>query len=136
MNTTSQNKFNHEPIEFLLSDFNQSFEQSRYYDSQIVNIFKFLATFYTTIAGITIGLYQYSVDHNIHITCGLVCGLIIALFFGLAMFSLVVRNRLYFVVCMRYINEQRQLFLSFNPMGFKIKQNIIRIIQHLLFLTI
>lgn len=49
-------------VNFLERDFNQCFEQIRYYDSQIVNIFKHLITFYTTIAGISIGLFQFKLS--------------------------------------------------------------------------
>jgi ABC-type branched-subunit amino acid transport system permease subunit len=107
--------------DFLQNDFNQCFEQARYYDGQIVDIFKFLAGFYTTVAGIAIGLYQYALDKNIDLSISLAIGLGVALIFGLCMFFLMVRNRVYFVYCMRYINEQRGLFLSTKPHGFENK---------------
>lgn len=107
--------------EFLQNDFNQCFEQVRYYDGQIVDVFKFLAGFYTTVAAIAIGLYQYAMDKSIDLSIALISGLAVALIFGLCMFFLMVRNRVYFVFCMRYINEQRALFLSVNPHGFENK---------------
>lgn len=121
MSNNDDAKIPHEAIDFSISDFNQCFEQARYYDTQIVDIFKFLATYYTTVAGIAIGLYQYASEKNINIHEALICGLIIALIFGICMFFLIVRNRVYFVFCMRYINEHRKNFLSFKPLGFENK---------------
>ena len=105
----------------LESDFNQCFEQMRYYDAQIVGIFKFLATFYTTISGVSIGLYKYSLTIGIDLSAYIAISLCIALVFGLAMYFLIVRNRVYFVCCARYINEQRDVFLSVKPLGFENK---------------
>ena len=51
-------------VNFIENDFNQCFEQVRHYDSQIFNIFKYLATFYTTVAGGAVGLYQFSIEKN------------------------------------------------------------------------
>lgn len=57
MGNNNQNELKDAARNFLENDFNQCFEQVRHYDTQIVDIFKFLATFYTTVAGIAIGLY-------------------------------------------------------------------------------
>lgn len=106
-------------LAFLQSDFDRCFEQARYYDSQSVDIFKFLATFFTVVAGGGIGLYEFAVEKHVDLTFAIVTGFLIALFFGLGLFGLVVRNRVYFVGCMRYINEQRQVFLALKPLGFR-----------------
>lgn len=118
MNEINTAKFQDASISFLENDFNQCFEQVRYYDTQIVDIFKFLATFYTTVASIAIGLYQLSIEKNLALTPGLISGLSVAFLFGVCMFFLIVRNRVYFVFCMRYVNEQRGFFLSCKPVGF------------------
>lgn len=119
MNEINTAKFQDASISFLENDFNQCFEQVRYYDTQIVDIFKFLATFYTTVAGIAIGLYQLSIEKHLALTPGLISGLSVAFLFGVCMFFLIVRNRVYFVFCMRYVNEQRGFFLSCKPVGFE-----------------
>lgn len=108
-------------VNFLENDFNQCFDQARYYDSQIVDIFKYVATFYTTVATAAIGLFQFSIEKNFDIHTALLVGLSISLLFGISMFPLIVRNRVYFVFCMRYINEQREFFLSTKPLGFENK---------------
>ncbi|MBL7196395.1 MAG: hypothetical protein ISS64_08915 [Desulfobacterales bacterium] len=111
-------------VSFLEHDFNQCFEQVRYYDAQIVDIFKFLATFYTTVAGIAVGLYQFSIEKKLDLVPGLISGLSVAFLFGVCMFFLIVRNRVYFVFCMRYINEHRDFFLSAKPLGFENKSRM------------
>ncbi|MFA5035426.1 MAG: hypothetical protein WC500_06580 [Candidatus Margulisiibacteriota bacterium] len=121
MSNDNMRKLQEEGISFLANDFNQCFEQARYYDAQIVDIFKYLATFYTTIAGLAIGLYQLK---GMTLSPALISGLTVALSFGLCMFYLIVRNRVYFVFCMRYINEQRGMFLSCKPLGFENKSKM------------
>lgn len=106
-------------LAFLQADFDRVFEQARYYDSQSVDIFKFLATFFTLIAGGGIGLFEFAVEKHVDLTFAIVAGFLIALFFGLGLFGLVVRNRVYFVGCMRYLNEQRHTFLALKPLGFR-----------------
>ncbi|MEW6515545.1 MAG: hypothetical protein AB1439_01390 [candidate division FCPU426 bacterium] len=106
-------------LKFLQADFDRCFEQARHYDSQSVDIFKFLATFFTVIAGGGIGLFEFAVEKHVDLTLAIVAGFLIALCFGLGLFGLVVRNRVYFVGCMRYLNEQRRLFLDMKPLGFR-----------------
>lgn len=118
------NKLQEASARFLDNDFNQCFAQVRYYDAQIVDIFKFLATFYTTVAGIAIGLYKLSTEKNLDLDTGLISGLSVAFVFGICMFFLIIRNRVYFVFCMRYINEHRELFLSSKPLGFENKSKM------------
>ncbi len=43
---------------FLARDFNQCFEQMRYYDGQLWDICKFAFTAYTVLIGVAVGLYQ------------------------------------------------------------------------------
>lgn len=124
MNDKINDKLQEISASFLENDFNQCFEQVRYYDAQIVDILKFSATFYTTVVGIAIGLYQFSIEKNLDFIYGLICTLSVAFLFGVCMFFLIVRNRVYFVFCMRYINEHRDLFLSVNPLGFENKSRM------------
>ncbi len=119
-NTTQQNSDNSkEATKFLQNDFNQCFNHMRHYDDQIVGIFKFLATFYTTILGLGSGLYQFFKKESINLTYPLIIGLTVGFIFGGIMYYFILRNHFYFVHCTRYINEQRHSFLSFNPLGFQ-----------------
>jgi len=107
-----------EALKFLDRDFNQCFQQMRHYDSQIFEICKFSFTAYTAIIAVALGLYQFSGKEQVDfsITIGAILG--VGSLFGFFLFALTVRNRVYFVQVARYINEQRDLFLSLRPLGF------------------
>ncbi len=107
-----------EALKFLQSDFNQCFEQMRYYDSQIFNILKFMFTGYSALIGISLGFYKFGLEKEIDLSIPIISALSIGLILGFFMFALTVRNRIYFVLVSRYINEQRGFFLQFKPLGF------------------
>lgn len=113
-----------EALKFLDRDFNQSFQQMRYYDAQIFDILKFMFTAYTLLIGGAIGLYQFGLKENKDISTPAIAALAVGLVLGLFMFALIVRNRVYFVQVARYINEQRGFFLAFKPMGFENKSQM------------
>lgn len=108
-----------EALKFLERDFNQCFQQMRHYDSQIFDILKFMFTAYTALIGVALGLYQFGVKEKIYLIPPTIAALIIGLVLGAFMFYLVLINRAYYVRVARYINEQRNLFLAFKPLGFK-----------------
>jgi hypothetical protein len=104
---------------FLDRDFNQCFTQMRHYDGQILDIVKFTFTTYTAILGITIGLYQFSTKEDVNLIPVGTAITLVGFLFGVVMTTLIVRNRVYFVVVARYINEHRRLFLQKKPFGFE-----------------
>lgn len=104
---------------FLERDFNQCFTQMRHYDGQIVEIVKFTFTAYTALIGVAVGLYQFSKKESVDLIPVAQAILFIGFFFGLFMLLLATRNRVYFVVLARYINEHRRLFLKNQPLGFQ-----------------
>lgn len=106
-----------EALKFLERDFNQCFQQMRHYDSQIFDILKFMFTAYTVLIGAALGLFKANLQVNLIVP--IVISLIIGLVLGAFMFYLVLINRSYYVRVARYINEQRNLFLSFKPLGFE-----------------
>jgi len=111
-------------LKFLERDFNQCFEQMRHYDSQIFNILKFLFTGYTFLIGIVLTLYQLSFTEGIDLCLPIIIVLSIGLIIGIFMFAVVIRSRVYFIKVTRYINEHREFFLKFKPMGFKNKSSM------------
>ncbi|AKB56851.1 hypothetical protein [Methanosarcina barkeri] len=117
-NITEQEK---EALKFLEQDFNQCFQQMRYYDSQIFEILKFMFTSYSILISVSIGLYQFGITQQINLTHPLIAAISIGLIFGTFMFLTAIRNRVYFVHVARYVNEQRNFFLKFKPMGFENK---------------
>lgn len=113
-----------EALKFLERDFNQNFQQMRHYDAQIFDIIKFMFTAYSALIGVAIGLYQFGLKENYDFSASAIAALGVGLVLGLFMFALIVRNRVYFVQVVRYINEQRGFFLAFKPMGFKNKSKM------------
>lgn len=106
-------------VDFLLADFNQSYEQMRHYDGQILEIIKFIFGTYTTLVGTGFALYQFSVIQKMDFHFAASVALIIGVVIGLLLFFFVLRNRVYFVCVTRYVNEQRSLFLRTKPLGFE-----------------
>ncbi|MDD5055846.1 MAG: hypothetical protein PHZ00_06300 [Candidatus Peribacteraceae bacterium] len=104
--------------QFLERDFDQCFEQMRHYDGQIWDLFKFTLASYTTILGAAVGLYQYSLENGIDFVPVALVLLVVGFLFGLCMYALVIRNRVYFVCVAKYINEHRGFFLKTKPLGF------------------
>lgn len=108
-----------EAVKFLERDFNQCFSQMRHYDSQFLDICKFMFTSYATLTGVAVGLYQYTIEKGINLIPAATAAIAIGLIIGLFLFSLIIRNRVYYVIVARYINEHRQLFLKNKPLGFE-----------------
>lgn len=110
-----------EAVRFLERDFNQCFQQMRHYDSQIFDILKFMFTAYSVLIGIAIGVYQFGLKENHDLSLAAIAAIITGLILGIFMFALTIRNRVYFVLVTRYINEHREFFLNHYPLGFKNK---------------
>lgn len=113
-----------EALKFLERDFNQCFQQMRHYDSQIFDILKFMFTAYSALIGVAIGLYQFGLKEDIDLSPPAIAALGVGLTLGLFMFALIIRNRVYFVQVVRYVNEHRGFFLKLKPMGFENKSRM------------
>jgi hypothetical protein len=113
-----------EIAKFLDRDFNQCFQQMRYYDGQIVDICKFAFTSYIAVAGGALALYKYGMEKNINYTLPAVAVLCLVAVFGFILLGLVVRNRVYFVLMARYLNEHRAFFLKDKPLEFANKSHM------------
>jgi len=122
----NQNTIEHEKeaLKFLERDFNQCFQQMRHYDTQNFGILRFSFTGYTTLISVGLGLYQFGLKESKNFTLPIIAALSIGFVIGLFMFTLAMRNRIYFVRIARYINEQRGLFLQFKPFGFENKSTM------------
>jgi len=108
-----------EAAKFLDRDFNQCFQQMRHYDSQGVDLCKFAFTAYSAVVGLAFALFRYGVAEKIDYTLPAAVTLCVGLAFGLCFFAMMVRNRVYFVVVARYVNEHRGFFLKSRPLGFE-----------------
>jgi uncharacterized membrane protein YjjB (DUF3815 family) len=103
---------------FLERDFDQCFAQMRHYDSQIWDICRFTFTSYTVLLGVVVGLHQFSIEKDVDLNLVSVCVLAVAICFGVMMYGLAIRNRVYYIIVTRYINEHRMHFLKRKPLGF------------------
>ena len=121
MNTSAEppNESSAEAARFLERDFSECFAQMRHYDGQVWDICKFTFTAYTALLGVAIGLYRYSIDRQTNLAPAAMAALGVGVLLGVVFLSLVVRNRVYFVVVARYINEHRAFFLEHRPLGFE-----------------
>lgn len=108
-----------ETAKFLERDFNQCFQQMRHYDGQIIEIVKFAVTSYAAIAGGALALYKYGLEKKIDFSAPALLLVAVGFLFGVTLLALVVRNRTYFVLVTRYLNEHRAFFLVGKPLGFK-----------------
>ena len=108
-----------EDAKFLERDFNQCFQQMRHYDMQAVDLVKFAFTAYSAVVGLSFALFQYGNAQKTDYTLPAAATLCVGLCFGLCFLAFVVRNRVYFVVVARYINEHRRHFLRNRPLGFE-----------------
>lgn len=104
--------------DFLKSDFAQSFTQMRHYDSQIFGACKFVMVVYSGIVGAAIGIYKYGLEKKIDLQLPAAAMLAIAMVIGLLLFVFVIRNRIYFVKMVHYINEVRYFFYTKGVGGF------------------
>lgn len=127
-NPTSE--FTEHAAKFLERDFNQCFTHLRHYDSLAIGLLKFAFTAYTALIGISVGLFQFSKKEGVDLVPVAMSILAIGFVVGFVMYLLLVRNRVYFVVVARYINEHRNFFLKDKPLGFQNTTGMYVSIQH------
>lgn len=108
-----------EAIDFLEHDFDQCFQQMRHYDSQILDILKFMATVYSILTAVGIGIYENRIQKGDDYSLPICICLGILFCFGVFAYMLTIRNRIYFVHVARYVNEIRGYFLTSITNGFK-----------------
>jgi hypothetical protein len=114
----AENNPSEDHIDFLKSDFAQSFTQMRHYDGQIFEACKFVMVVYSGIAGAALGIHKYGLEKKLELSLPAASMLAIALIIGLLFFVFVIRNRTYFVKMVRYINEVRDFFYRKGVGGF------------------
>lgn len=122
--TKPADEYTKESIAFLGRDYGQIFDQLRYYDTQMWDIFKF--SFGQLIASIAGVWAVFSLAHGENAPVILTANwklvgaviLIISFIFSLLAVQLIMRNRVYFSAAARYINDQRGFFLNGKPLGF------------------
>jgi len=103
---------------FLVRDFHQALAEKRRLEDQVWDTCKFAFAVHSGAIGLSVGLYQYSLDKQLELRAPAIALLSLALLVGLFLLFMMARVRVYFVAASRYINEQRALHLSLQPLGF------------------
>lgn len=120
----SNNDIRENAINFLIQDFTETCWFLRHYDTQMWMICRFVFIVYSVLIGIISWLYEYSSSATFNSTSPSIFILLIGTLIGFIILALMVRNRIYTVVCARYINEYRSLFLNIQDIGFQNKVGI------------
>lgn len=105
--------------EFLNQDFTESYNQLRYYGSNILDSFKFIFTVYISMVGGTITIL--SINAGINLMLLLKTLLIFTFIFGFFIMWYIIELRKYYVKTARYINEIRKTHLTAISQEFKNK---------------
>ncbi len=102
---------NEASIGFLESEYAQCFEQMRHYDTVETSFIGFALTGYVAVVS---GLSALSKYLEAEAYRDIVIGglLLLAFFIGIVVLTLMVRNRVYFVVMARQVNSLRNYFLN------------------------
>ena len=118
-------------IAFLLTDFNKSIDLIQHYDKVGIGILKFTFGMYAAIIGAVITLLK--LDSNIgepnvigDLEKWTATLLFISVFIGWVLEAMFIRNRCYFVLSARYVNEIRKYFIGNNQAGFKNESKMCR----------
>lgn len=105
-------------VDFLKSDFEQCFQQLRYYDEIYYKYIRFLFSGYTAVLSASYALY-ISYKTNSEVVLGITGLLFLSAVIGTLFVALMIRNRVYFVYTARFINEIRNAYLSKQPLKVK-----------------
>jgi len=117
-------EYDKEAISFLGRDYGEAFSQLRAYDAQIWEILKYsFGQLIASIAAVWViftlanGENPPAILSNIWKLVSAII-LMISFAFGVLAIQLILQNRVYFTDVARYINDQREFFLSSKPAGF------------------
>lgn len=107
-------------LSFLLAEYGECFNHMRHYDSMNLSIATFTFTFYSIIATISFGIWEYFKDSNIvHLPLFLGLFLLFNSLSGFLIILTLARNRLYFVKVARQVNSLRKKFVSISSIDYE-----------------
>lgn len=119
----SNSKFDKEQsVEFLLSEYAQCFEQMRHYNDTSISLTKFAFTGFIAVASGAFALFKY-LEGEIYQNIVIGSVLLLTFVVGVIVLSLMLRNRVYFIVVTRQVNSLRNYFLSNMEMDY-LKYNV------------
>lgn len=105
--------------EFLNQDFSESYNQLRYYGSNILDSFKFIFTIYISMVGGSITILSVNTGVNLMLLLKTLLGFTFV--FGFFIMWYIIELRKYYVKTARYINEIRKTHLTALAPEFKNK---------------
>ncbi len=112
MHLGSNAKFDKEQsVGFLVSEYEQCFEQMRHYNDISISLTKFAFTGFVAITSGAFALFKY-LEGEIYQSTVVGSILLLTFFVGVIVMTLMLRNRVYFVVVTRQVNSLRNYFLS------------------------
>ncbi|KNZ68181.1 hypothetical protein Tfer_3283 [Thermincola ferriacetica] len=115
---TDNQKFSEqEASEFLITEYNQSFEQMRHYHSTQNSLITFSLTGYIAVFTATFALYQSKSGGSIKYLFILLIFLL-SFIVGLTILTAFVRNRIYFTIVAQQVNSIRNYFLCNSTLDF------------------
>lgn len=106
-----------ESVEFLLAEYEQSFQHLRHYDSTQNTIMTFSITGYAAIFAAAYAFYQYD-SQSIAKFLFISLILLLSAIAGILVLSLFSRNRLYYTIVTKQVNSIRNYFLNNSELDF------------------
>lgn len=110
-----------ESVDFLITEYEQCFEQMRHYDTTQNALLTFALTGYISIFAATYAIYQYSTDNPIKYTFLTLIFLLSSLA-GITILIAFTRNRIYYTAVAKQVNRIRSYFLDNSELDY-IKYN-------------
>jgi len=110
-------------VEFLLKEYEESYNHMRHYDNSVVALIKFIFSFNLGLLSACLAIYNYFRDQPLMVIKPLGYILVMGFAIGIIFLCLCTRNRVYFVIVARHLNRLRKYFsekigeeFSFNEM--------------------
>ena len=106
-----------ESVDYLISEYEQCFQQMRHYDTTQNTLLTFALTGYIAIFAAVYTLYQYSTNNPIKYTF-LTMIFILSTIAGIIVLMTLARNRVYYTAVAKQVNRIRNYFLSNSELDF------------------
>lgn len=106
--------------ELLKSDFEKSYEQMRHYDSSFQNLTTIILGAYLGVIGSIATLFGLKIEFQ-QVIIGIGIILIFMASSSTIFILILARNRVYFTIVARYVNEVRDHYVRKQPFGFRNK---------------
>jgi hypothetical protein len=96
--------------EFLLKEYEESYNHMRHYDNSLITLIKFVFSFNLGLLSACLAIYNYFSDQKLMVIKPLGYILVMGFAIGIIFLCLCTRNRMYFVIVARHLNNLRKYF--------------------------